>query len=209
MTHQVLHCPQCQGEVSFSSSRRFVQCAACGGNYVIRRDEQQQARLEPPGPALAESGTLTLRERIDSLELRIADLQEESQQRQAEVDATTTAYWRGRLGLQRVVSDSQNSTYVSGLVAAVAAFLTLFTFQSTERLYGAAIVALVILVGWAFHREWRSEEQLGQTDLAGAMGAVAEARAAYDASMNRLADLSCERSICVAISAEPSETTPA
>lgn len=209
MTEQIVLCPQCQGQVCFSGPRRFVQCACCGSNLAIRRDEAGQASLEMPGPAFLELAATSPGERAKSLALQVSDAQEELQLRQAEVDATSTAYWRGRLGLQRVIAGSQNCTYVSGLLCAAAGFLALFALQSDERLYGGAIALLIALVAWAFQREWRSEEKLGEADLAGSLAAVAEARAAYDATMNRLADLSCEQSICVAFASGATEAAPA
>lgn len=207
MTDQVLSCLQCQGEVRFAASRRFVQCASCGTTFVIQRDESGQASLHLPALASGETVTADAAERAARLAPLILDAQEEVQLRQAEVDATTTAYWRGRLGLQRVIAGSQNLTYLSGLLSAVAAFLALFVLQSEERVYGAAIALLVALVAWALHREWRDEEKLGQADLAGSSAAVTEARAAFDSSVNRLADLTCEQSICVGFANGPLEAS--
>ena len=206
MTDLTWPCPQCKEQVSFAGSRRFVQCSSCGCHSVILRDEAGRAVLELPGTAISTETSIHL-ESADELTLQIADAKEEVQLRQAEVDATTTAYWRGRLGLQRVIASSQSATYLSGLLSAVAAFLAVFSQPPAERLFFAAVAVLLGLVGWALHREWRDEERLGQGDLAGSLAAVKEARVAYDATMNRLQDLTCEQSICVAFSTGSTEET--
>jgi len=195
--------------MSVAVSRRFVQCDSCGSIFVVQRDEAGQSSLHLPGAAFPEAISSRPGERAAELAQGISDAQEELQLRQAEVDATTTAYWRGRLGLQRVIAGSQNLTYLAGILCGLAAFLALFALRSEERLDGAAIAMLLALVAGALHREWRCEEKLGQADLAGSVAAVSEARVAYDRSMNRLADLTCEQSVCVGFASGPSGDKPA
>ncbi len=196
MTELTVPCPQCQSPMIFESARRFVKCTSCGGCFAVR--DGPPAQGSPVAAVALTRPNITqteARQRLDDLSLEIAEAEEEAQLKQADVDATTTAYWRGRLGLQKVIAPSQNRTYLSGILAAGAAFLSLFFLDGAERLYGSVIAIIAVMITGGFHREWRGEETRGQSDLSGSFLSIDEARVGFETAADRLADLNCEQAL--------------
>jgi hypothetical protein len=132
-------------------------------------------------------------QRLGDLELTLADAEDDVEGKQAELNGVKDAYWQTRVGLQRLIAPLQNTTYVAGLLAAVAAFATLFVFRRPERFPGAAVAVLLAVAGWAFHREWQEEELQGQGDCEEAKASVKDAQGELHSALARLEDETLER----------------
>jgi uncharacterized coiled-coil protein SlyX len=144
----------------------------------------------------AGAGQTTLRDaqqRLAHLELTLADAEDDVECKQAELAESRSAYWRTRFSLQRLVAPLQNTTYIAGLLAALAAFAALFVFKRPERLPGVAIAVLFAVTGWAFHREWQEAEAQERGESDEAKAAVKDAERELQGSMARLEDQTLER----------------
>ena len=82
------------------------------------------------------------------------------------------------------------------MLALLAWFLVLFVLRGTERLAGLAIAVLLVLVAWAFHREWQQAEGRAQGELQEAREAIQEAEASVNEALARVEDDTLERELC-------------
>jgi len=184
MTSQLVECLQCQAPLRLLSDQRFCQCEYCGTKFVVALAQDRAPRLSTFTSVVSaaddDAALCHAQQRRADLELALADAEDEVEYRQAELEDSRADYWRTRVNLQRLVAPLQNTTYLAGLLAAFAAFATLFVFRRVERLPGAAIAALLAGTGWAFHREWRETEGEGQSECQEAREAIAEAQAELD-----------------------------
>jgi uncharacterized coiled-coil protein SlyX len=197
MPSQLIECPQCQAPLILTPGRRFCQCAYCGCKFAIQLPDgrsPQLARFESVLSTPAGETTVhDAEQRLGDLELTLADAEDDVECKQAELAELKSAYWRTRVDLQRLFAPLQNTTYVAGLLAAVAAFATLFVFKRPERFPGAAIAVLLAVAGWAFHREWQEEELQGQGDCEEAKASVKDAQGELHSALARLEDETLER----------------
>jgi uncharacterized coiled-coil protein SlyX len=197
MASQLIACPQCQAPLSLTPGRRFCQCTYCGSKFAIElpdSDSPRLARFEsvfgaPTGRTMAPDAE----QRLADLELTLADAEDDVECKQAELADRKAAYWRTRVNLQRLVAPMQNTTYVAGLLAAVAAFATLFVFKRPERLPGTLIAVLLAVTAWAFYREWQGAELQGQPDCEEARSDVKEAEGELKGALARVEDETLER----------------
>jgi hypothetical protein len=199
MAAQPIECPQCQAPLNVSPGRKFCQCAYCGGKFAVELAADQSLHLARFESLLsATAGKTRLHEaeqRLADLELSVADAEDDVECKQADLSDKKSAYWLTQLNLQRLVSPVQNRTYLAGLFAALAAFLTLFVFKHPERLPGLAAATLLAVTGWAFHREWQDTEAEGQSDLEEDRAAIQEAEALLHDAQARLEDQALEREL--------------
>lgn len=199
MTSQLVECPQCQAPLSLTPGRKFCQCPYCGSKFAIELPDGQSPRLArfdavlstPAGKAVLRDA----RERLSELELTLADAEDEVEWKQAELAEAKSFYWQTRVNLQRLIAPLQNTTYVAGLLAALAAFAALFVFRRSERLPGAAIAVLLALTAWAFHCEWQEAQGLGQGECEEARVAIGEAEGELQSALARQEDQSLEREL--------------
>jgi hypothetical protein len=197
MPAQLTECPQCQAPLSLTPDRRFCQCAYCGCKFAVELSDGTPPQLTRFESLLSTPASETVaqdaEQRLADLELSVADAEDDVDCRQAELQDTRSAYWRTRFNLQRLVAPLQNTTYVAGLFAALAAFATLFVFKRPERLPGALIAVLLAATAWAFHREWQEGELDGQGDCEEAKEAVEDAQSALRSALAHLEDQTLER----------------
>ena len=216
MTSQPVQCPQCDAPLTLMPGQRFVQCAYCGGKFAIDLAPDQAPRLTPfeptPSAPAAAAAAHDAPPRHAELELTLADAEDDVDYQQAELAAAKSAYWRARVDLQRLVAPLQNTTYLAGLLAMLAAFATLFAFSTAQRLPGAVIALLLAATGWAFHREWQEEEVAGQSACREAREAVREAQAGLNNAWARMDNLGLEPELLqqqiLATQARPAATGP-
>jgi len=199
MAAQPVECPQCQAPLNVSPGRKFCQCAYCGGKFVVGLAEDQTLQLARFESVLSTiAGRTKLHEaeqRLADLELSVADAEDDVECKEADLSDRKSAYWLTRLNRQRLAAPMQNRTYLAGLCAALAVFLTLFVFQRPERLPGLAAAALLALTGGAFHREWQDIEEQGQGDLEEDRAAIAEAEGMLHNAQTRLEEETLEREL--------------
>jgi hypothetical protein len=197
MPSQLTECPQCQAPLSLTPDRRFCQCAYCGSKFAIELREGASPRLERFESLLSTLAEETVaqdaQQRLADLEVTVADAEDDVESKQAELQDAKSAYWRTRFDLQRLVAPLQNTTYLAGLFAALAAFATLFVFKRPERLPGALIAVLLAATAWAFHREWQEGELDGQGDCEEAKTAVQDAQTALHSALARLEEQTLEQ----------------
>ena len=195
MTAQTVPCPQCQGALILERNRRYVQCTFCGSRFVLTAGPSESPQLTRFETTESGISIEQVEQRLAAVEQEITETEEEAQQSHSDVASATSAYWRGRLGLQRVIAPSQNATYLAGLLTLAAGFLALFAFRGSDRLVAAVIALLLALVAWGLHREWRDEEKLGEGDLLEATMAIEEAESSHRTVQAHLEDLNLERSL--------------
>ena len=199
MAAQPIECPQCQAPLNVSPGRKFCQCAYCGCKFAVELADGRPLQLSRFESLLsAAAGKTRLHEaeqRLADLELALADAEDDVECKQADLADMKAAYWLTRLNLQRLVTPLQNRTYLAGLLAALAAFLTLFVFKRPERLPGVVTALLLAVTGWAFHREWQDTEAQGQGDIEEDRAAICEAEAMLHNAQARLEDQTLEREL--------------
>ncbi len=199
MAAQPIECPQCQAPLNVSPGRKFCRCAYCGGKFAVGLKDDQSLQLARLDSLLAAgAGKVRLHEaeqRLADLELSVADAEDDLECKQADLADMKSACWLTRLNLQRLVAPVQNRTYLAGLFAALAAFLTLFAFKHAERLPGLAAAVLLALTARAYHCEWQDTEAAGQEDLEEDRAAVREAEAMLLQAQARLEDETLEREL--------------
>lgn len=199
MASQPIACPQCQAPLGPLSGRRFCRCDYCGCKFAVELPDGESPRLARFESVLsATAGPTVLRDaqqRLADLELTLADAEDDVEGKEAELAACTSAYWRTRFDLQRLVAPTQNSTYVAGLLAAVAVFGALFMFDRPDRLAGLVAAVLLAATAWAFHREWQDKEAQGQGEYEEATLAIHEAQDELQSALACLEDACLERDL--------------
>ena len=183
MTAQLVECPQCQAPLALKPAQGFCQCAYCGVRFAVEPVDGQSPRLSRWEPPLSAS---------PDLELTLADAEDDVDYKRVELAEARAAYWQARIELQRLVAPLQNITYLAGLLALLAAFVTLFVFIPAQRIPGAASALLLAVTGWAFHREWQDAEAEGQAEVREAREAVREAQAGLNNALAHLQDVGLE-----------------
>lgn len=198
-TAQSAECPQCQAPLTLMPERRLCQCAFCGSTFVVQLAEGATPRLvrfeSVRSAAAAEAPLRNAQERLADVEMALADVEDEVESTRIELEDAQSAYQRARAGLVAAIAPWQNTTYVAGLLAALAGFAALFVFKGSQRLPGAVIAALLAATGWAFHHEWQHTEGRAQAACQAARDAVAAAQAELGSAAARLEDGLLEREL--------------